>query len=299
MIPYFTQPKWELGPFTIHAFGVLVAIGILLGTHLADRRSVKMGLDPNVTARMVIWVVLGGFIGAHLVESLFYSPRQTWQDPIRLLKIWQGISSFGGFLGAIVGALWFIKRERMGVERWHYLDAITWAFPFAWFFGRCGCSVAHDHKGIASDFFLAVKFPPSMGGTRLDLGIIEALLTLLWIASSLLLGRKSRAPGYISGVLATVYAPIRFGLDFLRTDDRRYMGLTPGQYAAIGLFLFGLWIIYHSRSLAEHALVPGASSGPEERSDSKTGGSEPQRSHGKHAGRQKARSKSGKGKRRH
>ncbi len=284
MIPYYPQPRWEVGPLTIHAFGVLVAIGILLGTHLADRRSVKMGLDPNTTARMVLWVVVGGFIGAHLVESLFYSPQQTWKDPIRLLKIWQGISSFGGFLGAIVGALWFIKREKMGVERWHYLDAITWAFPFAWFFGRCGCSVAHDHKGIPSDFFLAVRFPPSMGGTRLDLGIIEALLTLLWIATAIWLGRKPRAPGFISGVLAAAYAPIRFGLDFLRTDDRRYLGLTPGQYAAVGLFVLGLWIVYHSRSLAEYTLVPGGGEVKSKGSDGGGGGGKGRRKKGKAGG---------------
>ncbi len=64
MIPYFEQPSFSLGPITIHAFGVLVAVGILVGMHLIRRRAGVWGVDPVTAERLTIWILLGGFAGA-------------------------------------------------------------------------------------------------------------------------------------------------------------------------------------------------------------------------------------------
>src|SRR4051812_26760921 len=100
----------------------MVALAMLVGMGMVRRRAAKGGLDPFVADRLVTWVLLGGFAGAHLVDRLVYFPAQTWADPIRLLKFWEGLSSFGGFLGAIVGAVLFFRRVG-GAHRWGYLDA--------------------------------------------------------------------------------------------------------------------------------------------------------------------------------
>ncbi|WP_437287223.1 prolipoprotein diacylglyceryl transferase family protein [Sorangium sp. So ce406] len=66
------------------------------------------------------------------------------------------LSSFGGFLGAVVGAAVFLRRHRarLGGRAWRYVDAIAHAHPFGWTVGRFGCFLAYDHPGKVTTFFL-------------------------------------------------------------------------------------------------------------------------------------------------
>jgi phosphatidylglycerol:prolipoprotein diacylglycerol transferase len=120
---------------------------------------------------------------------------------------------------------------------------VMFGFPFGWFFGRMGCAVVHDHIGRPTDFFLAVDFPTL--GPRYELGLYEAAWTLVIAAAFLWLARRNRAPGFFIVTWCLLYAPARFGLDFLRaTDlpgsDPRYWGLTAGQYGSVVMLAAGL-----------------------------------------------------------
>lgn len=241
MIPYFRQPTIDLGPLSIHGFGLLVVVAIMVGSWLVGRRARAEGVDAVLAGRLVGWLIVGGFIGAHLVDRLIYFPEETRRDPLTLLKVWAGISSFGGFLGGVAAAAIFIRREKIGAAYWRYLDAIAWAFPFGWFFGRMGCFVAYDHPGAPTDFFLGQTY--SDGVVRHNLGLDEALAMIPIAALFALLGRRPRPPGFYVGLLAVVYAPVRFLFDFLRLVDVRYFGLTPGQWGSIALLLFGAGIV--------------------------------------------------------
>lgn len=246
MIPYFNQPSLSLGPVSIHAFGVLIAIGILASLLLIRRRAQFLGLDLDLSKGMVTWILAAGFIMAHIFDRIAYFPRETFNDPLSLLKIWAGISSFGGFIGAAIGALLFIWHSKMGTERWHYLDLLAYSFPIGWLFGRTGCFVAYDHPGTPTAFFLGQAYRD--GVVRHNLGLEEALYTLLIAALFFALGhKKTRPAGFFVGLLSAVYAPGRFFLDYLRIEDARYFQLTPGQYGSILLLIFGLCVLWHSR----------------------------------------------------
>lgn len=240
MIPYFEQPHIPLGPITIHGFGLLVAAAVLLGAALIRRRARKLGLDVPAIQRLVTWVVIGGFIGAHLVDRFVYFPRQTLEEPFSLLRPWEGLSSFGGFLGAIVGIRLFLRRHPLQ-PMWPYLDTIAWAFPFAWVIGRLGCFIAYDHPGSPTTFFLGQTYRD--GIVRHNLGFEEALYSAVIAAIFLLLSRRDRQPGFFVAWLAILYAPFRFSLDFLRKIDVRYLGLTPGQYGAALLLVAGVVLL--------------------------------------------------------
>jgi prolipoprotein diacylglyceryltransferase len=170
MIPYFVQPSLSLGPISIHAFGVLVAVGILIGMRLIRRRAAAWGMDPFVAERLTIWILLGGFAGAHLIDRLVYYPADALANPWSLLRFWEGLSSFGGFLGAIAGAALFVRLQRMGSQKWLYLDVVAYAFPTSWFFGRTGCFLAYDHPGSATNILLPAlqrrRCPPQSGAGR-------------------------------------------------------------------------------------------------------------------------------------
>jgi phosphatidylglycerol---prolipoprotein diacylglyceryl transferase len=242
LIPYFEQPSLSLGPVTIYAFGVLVGTGIFAAFLMIRRRVYKLGLNPILAERMIFWILIASFLSAHIFDRLAYFPAETLDDPLSLFRFWDGISSFGGFLGATIGVLLFFQHTKMRTERWQYLDLIAYSFPAGWLLGRTGCFVAYDHPGLPTSFFLGQIY--SDGIVRHNLGLEEAIYTLFIAALFLTLGRdKTRQGGFYTGLLCVLYAPARFFLDFLRIADATYFGLTPGQYASILLMVFGAWIL--------------------------------------------------------
>lgn len=272
MIPYFRQPQLPLGPVTLHAFGALVAAAVIAGSELAVRRCRKQGLDPQVCLDLVLYAVVAGFVGAHLYSVLAYYPREALRDPIILLKVWENISSFGGFVGGLTGIALYFRRKGRAMDRTtrlRYLDAIAFAMPFAWAIGRLACTTAHDHPGTVTTFPLGVslagdearafitsvyrdagrlaELPPWNALGRLafhDLGWYEFLITALGLVPAFLwLDRRTRPPGFFAAAFVLLYAPVRFLLDFLRMADARYFGLTPGQYAALAFFLGAAWAL--------------------------------------------------------
>ncbi len=262
MIPYFEQPTLPLGPVTLHAFGALVGAALIAGSALVVRRCRTTGLDPERGGDMAIYAMVAGFVVAHLYSVFTYFPHEVVRNPLLLLKFWENISSFGGFVGGVFGIWLFLRVRTPGLsttEKWKYLDAAAYTMPFAWAIGRLACTVAHDHPGTVTTFPLGVslaspearayiasyyeaagrlaQLPPPAQLARMgfnDLGWYEFLYTLLvMVPAFLLLGRKPRRPGFFALAFLFLYIPARFALDFLRIADARYFGLTPAQYAGI------------------------------------------------------------------
>lgn len=160
MIPYFEQPSVKVGPLTVHAFGALVALAVMTGYLLAVRRARRKNLDVGVMESLLSWMLIFGFIGAHVFAVLAYFPAELRSHPWRILRFWEDLSSFGGFLGGILGATLFFRfrlRAADPVSKRSYLDVIAFASPFAWLFGRLACTFAHDHPGWVTSFPLAVS----------------------------------------------------------------------------------------------------------------------------------------------
>jgi phosphatidylglycerol:prolipoprotein diacylglycerol transferase len=195
LIPYITLPEIHLGisfdvpPFelpllgrvaighvepTIKPFGALVALGVYIGSILSVKRAALRGLDTKKMSEFFFWVVGFGFIGAHVFDALFYHPQRVLQHPLYLFALWDGLSSYGGFAGAIIGgfAYKYAKNENI----LPYSDAGGSSFTWGWVFGRAGCAIVHDHPGRLSDAWFAVKYPfPHGHGVvgRYDLGLYE------------------------------------------------------------------------------------------------------------------------------
>lgn len=230
---------------SIKPFGALVAIGVWLGSGAIRRAAKRVGMDQEILGSFVVSVLVGGFVGGHVFDTLFYYPHKIVEDPLSLLRIWDGQSSFGGFLGALLGALYW--KFRHGKKILPYADIVAAGFPAGWVFGRMGCAVAHDHPGRLSEAWFAVQYP---GGGRFDLGLYEMLLTIPLAVAFLILAKKPRPLGFYLGVMCTSYAPVRFFLDFLRVQpgdvlpaDARYAGLTPAQWGSMALLGVGLYFL--------------------------------------------------------
>jgi phosphatidylglycerol:prolipoprotein diacylglycerol transferase len=243
MIPYFDGHLFDIAGLPIHMFGVLVAIGVILGDRIVVRRGVQRGIEDKDVKFLNARIVIVGFIVAHLVSVIFYFPERIRQSPWILVNVWAGLSSFGGFLGALLAFLYYTRKEK--IPALPYADSVALGLAVGWIFGRTGCFTAHDHPGLHTTFFLAVRYPD---GPRHDLGLDELLFTIVMTAILFAYAKKPRVPGRVIGLFAVMYAPVRFGLDFLRArdvtrPDERYAGLTPAQWACIATVGVGLWLV--------------------------------------------------------
>ena len=254
-IPYFALGVYDLqvpglGSIPIDPWATIVCIGFIVGMEVARARAIKLGLDVRDVVDGVVFVVSMGFLMGHVVTVVAYHPERLRTDGIwSLLRFWEGFSSFGGFLGALVAGWLFFNVIRPR-DAMRHADVIGYAFPFAWIFGRLACGVVHDHVGSITTFPLAMRFPEGhwAEGVRHELGLYESEYMVLVSILFYYLGRKDRPPGFFLGLLAVVYSPVRFGFDFLRNTDLayqdvRYYGLTPAQWGCFVMLGLGLWAL--------------------------------------------------------
>lgn len=233
MIPYVTFESFALGPLTVHVWGLFVALGILFGTLFAASRAGKRGIDPTEIFNLAFWVVLAGFLGARLWFLLEYGREIGFS--LGLVRVQDGgLSATGAILGGLLGGWWYLKR-RLPFRK--LIDIAAPGILLGEGIGRLGCFAIHDHLGKPTTFPLAVNV---LGVPRHDVGLELSLAGFAGVVFLTLWERYG--PRTAAGTLGTLallwYAVTRFLLDFLRaTDlpvvDRRYVGLTLAQYAAI------------------------------------------------------------------
>jgi phosphatidylglycerol:prolipoprotein diacylglycerol transferase len=190
MIPYFSPPVFHIGALEVRGFGVLACLAILAGYSLALRRARTLGLDP----RRMSWIFAGG-AGAAAVAGHLWSIRVS-ESAAGPFEIWSGQSAAGFTAAALLVILLILWR--CGSDGWRYLDALAFAFPFAWTLVRTGCFLAHDHIGARTASALGVRFPE---GTRFDLGLLEALLALMASVCVSLFARSFKLPGQMFGFM--------------------------------------------------------------------------------------------------
>jgi phosphatidylglycerol:prolipoprotein diacylglycerol transferase len=154
-------PSFTVWPLPLHPFGMLVATGVLIGTAVTTRRARFLGYDLITLNSFITWMLVSGFVLSHMLDMIFYHWDEVVRRPISVVLIWEGLSSFGGFVGAFIGiVLWkYFEVENnpsgIPIPRWRakpypilpFADLVLSVFPIAWIFGRAGCASVHDHIG--------------------------------------------------------------------------------------------------------------------------------------------------------
>lgn len=267
LLPYIKVPDLTLGdhfpmvgPFKLDLVGPLVAIGLLAGRSRCVAFARRKDLDQVVFRSCMGWVLVAGLCISHWVAAFLYFPHEVRQDPSLLLQIWNGLSSVGAIFGAFVGAMIFLRiycaRQPVGRQPvLIYADTSTFGLLIGWCIARTGCSLAHDHPGciVAEGTFMAVGPWPD-GSWRYDLGLLELMFALVLMLVVYFAVRWNEwAPGRLTGLVLTAYAPFRFFLDSLRAyevtpgvvpvPDERYLGMTPAQWFTFSFLVIGVWLL--------------------------------------------------------
>ncbi|MCY2960147.1 MAG: prolipoprotein diacylglyceryl transferase [Planctomycetota bacterium] len=155
--------------FPVRSFGLMVALGFLLGSFLigklAARHSDDPEKDPQRFSNVTVWLVVGVIAGARLMYVLVEVLRgsRTGQsfrdDPLSILYVWQGgLVMYGGLIGAMAVGLWAAKRE--GLRPWRALDIGLVGGYCGQAIGRVGCLLVGDDYGkVVPEHLQWLPFP--------------------------------------------------------------------------------------------------------------------------------------------
>jgi phosphatidylglycerol:prolipoprotein diacylglycerol transferase len=259
----------QIGPLAIRWYGLLIALGVVLGTAWAVRAARARGLDPDKLLDSAPLLVVSGIVGARLVYVLtspgyFFGPGG---NPWDAVKIWQGgISIHGGVIGIMI-ALYFYARARK-MNMWSMLDVLTPVGALGIIGGRIGNFMnGSDTGGRLTDWAGGFVWPeagtPTFGAVgrfvfgdtlwqsgppvcqtipfgdpcRVHLtplyGMLVGVILIFIIRWAL---RRSRTPGYTFWQFVLWYSVLRSVLEEPFRDNPLFWQVYLNESSGIGLF---------------------------------------------------------------
>jgi phosphatidylglycerol:prolipoprotein diacylglycerol transferase len=251
--PSLDPVAFHLGPLAVRWYGLAYMVGFLAGWLILKRLDErwKLGLGPDGRAATVLAAVIGVIVGGRLGYVLFYGAGVYWREPIRILQMWDGGMSFhGGFVGILLAGVWVSRRYHVPFLR--LCDAGAIAAPIGLFLGRVANFVNDELWGRATTVPWGVVFPNAGPFPRHPSQLYEAGLEgIVLFVVMLLLARRERPAGEITGWMLTLYAVFRIFVEFFREPDIQIGllagGITMGQLLTVPVLLGGLWLLWHAR----------------------------------------------------
>ena len=298
---------WEIIP-RIHLFGleisphgIGIAVGYLLGAQLMVRRARKYGgPDENDIWNTLFWALLGAIVGARMGYIFGHLSEVTdgGDDLLGIFRVWEGgISLIGGITGAVLFALPYMIKKKMGF--WRTVDLAAPGLALGIVIGRIGDLMIGDHLGKPTDFPLGwlclgsngdapqsaesyrqaldAGSPPSLGCFDVTLhqtALYDFMSTILLLCLLLWLGKKVLRPGALVLTFTAWYGTMRVITDFLRVD-RRYFGLTGSQLMSLAVVLASLYLLARYRGAPPGFVREGPPEGPPEESSDAESDQEP------------------------
>ena len=246
---------WKL-PIRWYALAYLA--GFILGWRYALRLA-RTGLAKPTDEDMdefLTWAVLGTILGGRIGYVLFYQPGYIVNDPLQILKIWQGGMSFhGGLLGVIAAAALFARRREIAF--FAVADIVSTVAPIGLFFGRIANFVNQELYGQITEVRWGIVFPHGGPELRHPSQLYEAFLEgAVLFAILAILARRPKIrgrPGTLSGIFLIGYGLARFAVEFVRQPDEQFidgsvfLGMTMGQVLSAPMVLLGLGMVLVAR----------------------------------------------------
>ncbi len=251
----------QLGPLAIHWYGLMYGVGFLAGWWLGRVRAKQpwRPVKPPQMEDLVLYVALGVILGGRIGYILFYDMGQVANDPLRLIRLWEGGMSFhGGLLGVIIACLLFVRKT--GVSFLRLMDFVAPLVPIGLGAGRIGNFINGELWGKPTDLPWGMVYAPLGPDPRHPSQLYQFLLegVVLFIALWLF-SRKPRPTMSVSGLFLVLYGLFRFIVEFARMPDAHigYLAfgwVTMGQVLSLPMMAGGVLLLF--LAYRNHA-IPG------------------------------------------
>lgn len=251
---YIDPVAFNLGPLSVRWYGIIIAVGILLGYFVAQRALVKAGLHKDTLVDIIFYSALLGFIAARIYFVIFQWPYYA-ENPSEIIKIWHGgIAIHGGLIGGFIAGVIVCKVKNL--NPFQIGDIVAPSIILAQGIGRWGNFMNHEaHGGSVSRAFLEQLHLPNF--------IIENmyingqyyhptfLYESIWdVAGFIILVniRKHLKLGETFFLYLTWYSIGRFFIEGLRTDSLMLTSnIRVAQLVSILLILISISLIVYRR----------------------------------------------------
>ena len=236
----------QIGPVTLHTYGLLIAVAVFLAYHVARRGAVERRIPAEKLDRLVMYVILAGFVGARLLYFGVDGFAGLRRDPLAFFRIWEGgLVFYGSVIGGFLALLVFARVNELRALT--LTDLLAPALLLGHTVGRLGCFAAGCCYGRPTDSFLGVVFthPESLAPKHIPLHPTQLYASAGTFALFLVAFQWSkRAPktGALTAFYLVGYGVFRFVLEFFRGDDRGMFiaGLAPSQWIAMFMAAAGV-----------------------------------------------------------
>ena len=216
---------FDLGFMAIRWYSLAYIFGIIIGWWYGKKIIKKKftlinGFDLKLFDDLVFYLIISIIIGGRLGYALFYNLEYYINNPIDVLKIWQGGMSFhGALIGVIVGTYLFSKKRNLNT--FIFLDVIACVSPIGIFLGRIANFINGELVGKVSDLYFSVVFPKIDMNPRHPSQLYEAFLEglILFLIMNFLIYRKNYKTGYCSFLFLFFYGIFRIISEFFREPD--------------------------------------------------------------------------------
>ncbi len=251
---------FQLGSFTIHSYGVMVALGFLAGLWTASRRGLREGVAAEKIIDLGPWLIIGAILGARTLYVVSYWQESFAGKPIvDIFKVWNGgLVYYGGLLGASLAGVLYLRFKKLGL--WKVSDILAPSIALGSAFGRIGCLLNGCCYGRPCSLPWAISFPannplhpPTYPVHPTE--IYGSLLNLCLYAGLAWLYRHKKFDGQVFGAYLVGYALLRSFVEVFRGDypeHQHYLGgwATPGQLASILTLGVGVILLVLLRRMA-------------------------------------------------
>lgn len=215
---------FEVGGFTIHSYGLMIALGAIGGiAYMAIRGRKEVGLTFEQANSLFLYLFIAAFVGGKFF-LFFESPSSYASNPGKLLT-GQGFVFYGSFLFAIPTMLWFFRKQKLPVYQMLDIMAITTCIVHI--FGRIGCFMAGCCYGKVTSSQLGVIYTdPACHAEPKHVALhptqlYEAGFILLVLVVLLFLRSRKNFQGQLFLTYLFLYAGGRFVLEYFRGDVAR------------------------------------------------------------------------------
>ena len=232
---------FRIGSFEITSFGVLVAIGALIGIWVFQRELKRASL-PDSGVDAAIAGVLGGLLGAKLLWTIEHAGGS---EPITDLVFSRGgMSWFGGLIGGVGAGMWWLHRR--GIQVMAGLAAAAPGLAIGHAIGRIGCLLVGDDYGRPTDLPWGVAFPKGLPPTDIpvhptQLYEMALLLPIAWLL--IRWRRNGVADRVVFGRYMVLAGVVRFGIEFIRVNEPVAGPFTLAQLIAAGVTIAGVVLL--------------------------------------------------------
>jgi phosphatidylglycerol:prolipoprotein diacylglycerol transferase len=260
--PQFDPVALELGPLAIRWYALAYIVGILLAwwycRRLAERPD--SGVTRPVLDDLVFWAVIGVVLGGRIGYVLVYNFDHFIQQPLDILRVWEGGMSFHGGMVGVLLAIGFVARKHR-LRYFQVSDVVGCATPIGLFLGRLANFVNGELYGRASDAPWAMVFPTDPSAlprhpSQLYQAALEGLVLFAVLFLLVRLGRLKQ-DGFLSGAFLAGYGLARILGEFFREPDPQlgflFGPVTMGQLLSLPMVLVGIWFMARARPPAVKA----------------------------------------------